>query len=78
MSRWRSSGTGTGREEDARVKERLLAMLHLYDGKTISETSQVVKRSERSIGREIQIVRSVLLSTTYSSSECPLGAPLLL
>jgi transposase len=42
------------REENARVKERLLAILHLHEGKTIREVSRIVKRSERSIGRWVR------------------------
>jgi len=38
-------------EKNARVKERLLALLHLYEGKTIAETSRIVRRSVRSIER---------------------------
>ncbi|MHB2036408.1 MAG: helix-turn-helix domain-containing protein [Nitrososphaerales archaeon] len=39
------------KEKRTRVKERLLAILHLYDGKTIIETSQIIKRGESSVKR---------------------------
>ncbi|MGB9660121.1 MAG: helix-turn-helix domain-containing protein [Nitrososphaerales archaeon] len=39
------------KESKSRVKERLLAILHLYDGKSIVETSKIVKRGERSVKR---------------------------
>lgn len=42
-------------EKNPRVKERLLAVLHLYEGKTVKEVSKVVKRSVRSIERWVKI-----------------------
>ena len=39
------------REGSPRVKERLLAILHLYDGKSIVEASRMVRRSVRSVKR---------------------------
>ncbi len=41
-------------EKDSRVKERLLAILHLYEGKMVKEVSMVVKRSVRSIERWVR------------------------
>jgi len=41
-------------EKDSRVKERLLAILHLYEGKMVKEVSTVVKRSIRSIERWVR------------------------
>jgi len=38
-------------EKNYRVKERLLAILHLYEGKMVKDVSKIVKRSERSIER---------------------------
>jgi len=38
-------------EKNSRVKERLLAILHLYEGKMVKDVSKIVKRSERSIER---------------------------
>jgi len=38
-------------EKDPRVKERLLAVLHLYEGKSVPEASRAVKRSIRSVKR---------------------------
>lgn len=38
-------------EKDPRVKERLLAMLHLYDGESVPDASRAVKRSIRSVKR---------------------------
>jgi len=38
-------------EKNTRVKERLLAILHLYEGKTVNEVSTIVERSVRSIER---------------------------
>ena len=38
-------------EKNSRVKERLLAILHLYEGRTIGEVSRIVKRSARSVER---------------------------
>lgn len=38
-------------ERNSRVKERLLAILHLHEGRTIGEVSKIVKRSYRSIER---------------------------
>lgn len=37
------------REKNSRVKERLLAILHLYEEKNIPEVSKIIKRSESSI-----------------------------
>jgi len=42
------------KEKDARVKERLLAMLELYDGKSLSDTGKIVKRSKPTIERWLQ------------------------
>lgn len=39
------------KERNPRVKERLLAILHLYDGKGISETSSMIRRSVSSVKR---------------------------
>ena len=39
------------REDDSRVKERLLAILHLYEGRSIREASEAVRRSESSVKR---------------------------
>lgn len=39
------------RESNPRLKERLLAILHLYDGKGEWEVSRIIKRSERSVRR---------------------------
>jgi len=39
------------REKNSRVKERLLAILHLYEEKNIPEVSKIIKRSESSIKR---------------------------
>lgn len=39
------------KESNSRVKERLLAILHLYDGKSIVEASRMVKRGVRSVKR---------------------------
>ena len=39
------------REKNSRIKERLLAILHLYEGKSIPEVSRIIKRSESSIKR---------------------------
>ena len=41
-------------EKDSRVKERLLAILHLYEGKMVKEVSNIVKRSVRSIERWVR------------------------
>ncbi len=38
-------------EKDARIKERLLAIIHIYDGKSISDTAYIVKRSTSSVKR---------------------------
>ncbi len=38
-------------EKDPRVKERLLALIHLYEGKTVKEVSTIVKRSIRTVER---------------------------
>jgi putative transposase len=38
-------------EKNSRVEERLLSILHLYEGKMVKEVSKTVKRSERSIER---------------------------
>jgi predicted transcriptional regulator len=38
-------------EKDARIKERLLAIIHIYDGKSISDTASIVKRSTSSVKR---------------------------
>ncbi|MHC1581906.1 MAG: helix-turn-helix domain-containing protein [Candidatus Syntropharchaeia archaeon] len=37
------------KERDPRVKERLLAILLLYDGKNIYKVSEIIRRSERAI-----------------------------
>ena len=37
------------KERDPRVKERLLAILLLYDGKNIYEVSEIIRRSERRV-----------------------------
>ena len=37
------------KERDPRVKERLLAILLLYDGKSIYEVSEIIRRSERRV-----------------------------
>ena len=37
------------KERDPRVKERLLAILLLYDGKNICKVSEIIRRSERAI-----------------------------
>ncbi|PKP56954.1 MAG: hypothetical protein CVT89_05325 [Candidatus Altiarchaeales archaeon HGW-Altiarchaeales-2] len=42
------------KEKDARVKERLLAMLELYDRKSLSDTGKIVKRSKPTIERWLQ------------------------
>ncbi len=42
------------REKDGRVKERLLAILEIYAGKSIAEVAGIVKRSEPSIKRWIK------------------------
>lgn len=39
------------REGEPRVKERLLTMLHLYEGRSIRETAKAVRRGERSVKR---------------------------
>jgi transposase len=36
-------------ETDGRMKERLLAMIHLYEGKSISQVSSLVKHCENTI-----------------------------
>ncbi len=36
-------------EKDPRVKERLLAILHIYDGRTVGDTAESVKRCEKSV-----------------------------
>lgn len=41
-------------EKDTRVKERLLAILHLHEGKMVKEVSDMVERSARSIERWIK------------------------
>lgn len=38
-------------EKDPRVKERLLALLHIYEGESVPEASRAVKRSVRSVKR---------------------------
>jgi len=40
-------------EKDPRVKERLLALIHLYEGKNVKEVSAIVKRSIRTVERWI-------------------------
>ncbi|MDG6927038.1 MAG: helix-turn-helix domain-containing protein [Nitrososphaerota archaeon] len=40
-------------EKDPRVKERLLALIHLYEGKTVIEASRIIKRSVRTVERWI-------------------------
>ena len=37
------------KEKDLRVKERLLAILHIYEGKNIYELVNILKRSKRTI-----------------------------
>jgi len=37
------------KERGPRVKERLLAILLLYDGKNIYKVSEIIRRSERAI-----------------------------
>ncbi len=37
------------KEKDSTIKERLLAILLLYDGKNISEVAGIIRRSERTI-----------------------------
>ena len=37
------------KERDPIVKERLLAILLLYDGKNIYEVSEIIRRSERRV-----------------------------
>jgi len=39
------------KEKNSRVKERLLAVLHLYEGKMVKEVSKMVERSERTVER---------------------------
>jgi len=39
------------KEKDARVKERLLAMLELYDGKNLIEVANIVNYSKLTIER---------------------------
>lgn len=39
------------KEKDGRVKERLLAILELYDGKNIRDVEKVLRRSNRTIKR---------------------------
>ncbi|MEM2759321.1 MAG: helix-turn-helix domain-containing protein [Nitrososphaerales archaeon] len=39
------------KEKNPRVKERLLAILHLYDEKKISETASIIRRSVSSVKR---------------------------
>ena len=41
-------------EKNPRVKERLLAILHLYEGKMVKEVSKIIKRSARSIERWVR------------------------
>lgn len=37
------------KETDLRVKERLLAIVHLYEGKNVYEVADILKRSKRAI-----------------------------
>jgi transposase len=37
------------KETNLRIKERLLAIVHLYEGKNVYEVANILKRSERSI-----------------------------
>ena len=37
------------KEKDSKIKERLLAILLLYDGKNIYEVAEIIRRSERTI-----------------------------
>lgn len=37
------------KEKDSTIKERLLAILLLYDGKNIYEVAEIIRRSERTI-----------------------------
>ena len=37
------------KEKDSTIKERLLAILLLYDGKSIYEVAKIIRRSERTI-----------------------------
>lgn len=37
------------KETNLRIKERLLAMIHLYEGKNVYEVADILKRSERTI-----------------------------
>jgi transposase len=37
------------KETNLRIKERLLAMVHLYEGKNVYEVADILKRSERTI-----------------------------
>ena len=38
-------------EKDSKVKERLLAILHLHEGKMVKDFSDIVERSARSMER---------------------------
>ena len=40
-----------GEEKNPRSRERLLAMLHLYDGKSITDTASMIRRDHRSVER---------------------------
>ncbi len=37
------------KETDLRIKERLLAIIHLYEGKNVYEVADILKRGERTI-----------------------------
>jgi len=37
------------KEKNSVVKERLLAILHLYDGKNIYEVAEILRKCERTI-----------------------------
>jgi DNA-binding NarL/FixJ family response regulator len=36
-------------ENNSRIKERLLAIIHLYEGKNVYEIANILKRCERTI-----------------------------
>jgi len=42
------------KERDPRVKERLMAILHFYDGKTIDQTAALTRRSPSSVKRYLR------------------------
>ena len=37
------------KETNLRIKERLLAIVHLYEGKNVYEVANILKRSERTV-----------------------------